>query len=334
MSTIRKIGCFVILAFPCLNILAQQQTIYSQYILNKFLYNPAVAGVDGYTSVNILAKQEMVGFENPPTTFVLSGQTRLLEDSYIMKMLHIKKDENKASRIGNVGIGASIFSDHNGIISKTGFQLTYAYHLNFNNKYQLSFGLSLAGYQFKLNDAGAVLIDPSDPLLNSTKKSFFIPDANAGTFLLTDAYYVGASMSNLFGSALKIGKDQLKDYTTPRYYYFLGGYKWYPIDNVKIEPSFIIQATQNHFDVDINTTANYNDQYWIGLSYRTSRAVILMAGVGVRNLYFGYAYDMSLNEVRNYTSGSHELMMGIRFGDNDARRARWVHKDMKTFENK
>jgi type IX secretion system PorP/SprF family membrane protein len=334
MRQVMKLGFLLMLMLPGLHTNAQQQAIYSQYILNKFLYNPAIAGVDGYTTVNILAKQEMVGFENPPTTFVLSGQTRLLEDSYIMKMLHIKKDDNKASRIGNVGIGASIFSDHNGIISKTGFQLTYAYHINFNNKYQLSFGLSLAGYQFRLDDAGAVLFDPNDPLLNSTRKSFFIPDANAGTFLLTDSYYFGASMSNLFGSALKLGKDQLKDYNAPRYFYFLGGYKWYPIDNFKIEPSYIVQATQNHFDVDINTTANYNDQYWIGVSYRTSRAIILMLGVGVRNLYFGYAYDMNLSEVRNYTSGSHELMMGIRFGDNDARRSRWVHKDMKTFEDK
>jgi type IX secretion system PorP/SprF family membrane protein len=332
MDTIRKIGLLIILAIPGIISLAQPQTLFSQYTLNKFLYNPAIAGVDGYTTVNLLAKQEMVGFENAPTTFVLSGQTRLLEDSYIMKMLHVKKQENKASRSGNVGIGASIFSDHNGIISKTGFQLTYAYHINFNNKYQLSFGLSLAGYQFRLNDGGAVIVDNTDPVLE--KKSFFNLDANTGTYLLTDKFYVGASVSNLFESPLKLGRDQLKDYRVPRSYYFLGGYKWFPIDNVKIEPSFIVQATQNHFNVDVNTTANYNDQYWIGVSYRTSNAIILMAGLGIRNLYFGYAYDINMNEVKNYTSGSHEFIMGIRFGDNDARRSRWVHKEMKSFEDK
>jgi len=332
MNTIKKYGLLVLIALPGIGAMAQPQGLFSQYALNKFLYNPAIAGVDGYTTINLLAKQEMVGFDNAPTTFVLSGQTRLLEDSYIMKMLHVKKEENKASRSGNVGIGASIFSDHNGIISKTGFQLTYAYHINFDNKYQLSFGLSMAGYQFRLNDGGAVIIDNTDPVLE--KKSFFNLDANAGTFLLTDNYYVGASVSNLFESPLKLGRDPLKDYKVPRSYYFLGGYKWFPVDNFKIEPSFIVQATQNNFIVDVNTTANYNDQYWIGVSYRTTKAVILMAGVGIRNLYFGYAYDMNLNEVRNYTSGSHEFIMGIRLGDNDARRSRWVHKEMKTFENK
>ena len=322
----------ILMWMPGLATVAQIQAIFSQYALNKFLYNPAIAGVDGYTTVNLLAKREMVGFDNGPTTFVLSGQTRLLEDSYIMKMLHVKKEENKASRSGNVGIGASIFSDNNGIISKTGFQLTYSYHINFNNKYQLSFGLSMAGYQFKLNETGAVLTDNTDPVLD--KKSFFNLDANTGTYLLTDNYYVGFSVSNLFQAPLKLGKDVLKDYQVPRTYYFLGGYKWFPVDNLKIEPSFIVQATQNHFNIDINTTANYNDLYWLGISYRTSNAIILMAGIGVRNLYFGYAYDMNLNEVRNYTSGSHEFIMGIRFGDNDARRSRWVHKEMKTFENK
>ncbi len=31
-------------------------------------------------------------------------------------------------------------------------QFTYAYHINFDNQYQLSFGLSISGYQFKLDD--------------------------------------------------------------------------------------------------------------------------------------------------------------------------------------
>jgi hypothetical protein len=31
------------------------------------------------------------------------------------------------------------------------------------------------------------------------------------------------------------------------------------------------------------------------------------------NLTFGYAYDYATSNIRNYSSGTHELMLGIRF---------------------
>ena len=323
---------FILLSAACGNVLAQQQPLYSQYTLDKYLYNPAIAGADGYTTVNLLARQEEEGFTDPPTTFVLSGQTRILEDSYISKLLNIKKNDKKASRAGRVGIGGCIFSDRNGAISKTGVQLTYAYHITFSNKGQLSMGLSLSAYQFKLNDANAVILDPTDPLLNSTKRTFFIPDANAGVFYLTDSYYAGFSAANLMGSVIKIGKDSYQDYRSPRNYYFLAGYKWYPFDKIKIEPSMMMQTMQRDVVVDFNTTATYDGNYWLGFSYRTNKTVIVTAGVTVKNIFLGYSYDATLSTIRNYTSGAHEFILGMRFGDNDTRRARWLHKDVKNFE--
>jgi hypothetical protein len=36
---------------------AQQVPLYSQYMLNGFLINPAVAGSEGYTAVNLTARE-------------------------------------------------------------------------------------------------------------------------------------------------------------------------------------------------------------------------------------------------------------------------------------
>jgi hypothetical protein len=47
--------------------------------------------------------------------------------------------------------------------------------------------------------------------------------------------------------------------------------------------------------------------------------------------YFGYAYDATLGTLRNYSSGSHELILGIRFGDTSTRRYRWIRKDETEF---
>jgi type IX secretion system PorP/SprF family membrane protein len=325
------ITTLIICVFP-VAAFSQQQSLYSQYTLNKYLYNPAIAGADGYTSVNLLARKQLIGFENSPGTYVFSGQTRLLPESYIVKMMQVKKKESKKTRSGRIGLGGSVFTDQNGAIGKTGFQFTYAYHLNFNNKAQLSFGLSASGYQFHLREVKAIK-DNTDPLLDGNSKTFFIPDANFGTYLLTDHFYGGFSTSNLFGAYLKLGKNALDEYRIPRYYYLVGGYKWYPTEDLKVEPSFIMQTRKGSPEVDFNTTVTYRSELWGGLSYRTDKTMVIMAGFSMQGLVIGYAYDISFNTVSNYTHGSHEIIAGFKFGDNSASRTRWLRKDTKTFEN-
>jgi len=57
-----------------------------------------------------------------------------------------------------------------------------------------------------------------------------------------------------------------------------------------------------------------------------------MVGISVDMFYFGYAYDTSLNSIRNVSSGSHEIMMGLKFGSSNVRRFRWIKKDENDFE--
>jgi type IX secretion system PorP/SprF family membrane protein len=152
--------------------MAQQQPMISQYMINKYMVNPAFAGVSGYTSINMTARRQYSGFQNAPQTFLFSAETRLLEDSWILKRQKVEKKTMRASRAKHVGLGGYIFNDKNGIISRTGMGLTYGYHININNSYQISFGLSVTGYQFKLDDEGAFILDDQDPLLLANKKNF------------------------------------------------------------------------------------------------------------------------------------------------------------------
>ena len=77
----KKITQYIILAFMLVlpaALQAQQTPVISQYMMNKFLVNPALAGVKGYTNINFTARQQYGMFQNAPRTFVLSGETRLL----------------------------------------------------------------------------------------------------------------------------------------------------------------------------------------------------------------------------------------------------------------
>ena len=304
----------------------------SQYMMNKYLVNPALAGVSGYTDFNITARQQYNGFQNAPQTFLLSAQTRLLEDSWILKRQKVEKKATKASRAKNIGVGGYIYNDKNGIISRTGVGLTYGYHINFNNDYQLSFGLSVTGYQFKLDDQDAYILDEGDPVLLAGKKTFFVPDAGTGVYLSGRGLYGGLSVSELFGSSLKLGKNKFQNYHTLRHFNLIAGYKWAISSSFMVEPSLLARATVSAFQMDASLRAFYQQNYWLGLTYRSNQTLVTMAGFTVEGFYLGYAYDTSLGALSNYSGASHEIILGYRLGDNNTRRARWLRPDTSEIE--
>lgn len=310
----------------------QQHPFYSQYMLDKFLVNPAIAGANGVTSVNLISRQQYVGFKKPPQTFALSAQTRLIEDSFILKRLNLRKKNKKKSRSGRVGIGGSIFSDRNGIVSKTGFQGTYAYHVNISNQWQLSGGLSIQGYQFKVDDSESPYANPGDPLLAVSRKSFFVPDANLGVFLTNGSLYGGLTMTDILGSSLKLGKEISIDYKTQRKYNLIAGYRINLNSNFILEPSILLQGTRTNFSMDFNARVLYLNSYWAGVSYRSNKSTVVMLGAKIDRFFLGYAYDLDMGLVRSYSAGSHELIIGLRFGDNNTRRFRWLKQSEKSFD--
>ena len=304
---------------------AQQVPLYSQYMMNGFLLNPAVAGSEGYTALNLTVREQWLGLKDAPKTQAISGQTRLLKNSYISKNSSVRRRQRMSSRSGNIGLGGYVFNDQNGPISRTGLQLSYAYHIRMNRS-QLSFGLSGIAYQFAIDDSKISLEDPSDQIYLNAAKSIFIPDASAGVYYSDPKTYAGLSVSQLFQSALRLGEKGYAEYKMMRYYYLTAGYDIDINENFTIEPSFLLKAAENKtYQVDINSKFIFNEEYWAGISYRTGGALIFMGGVRVDKFFFGYAFDYTLSSIMKRTYGSHEIMVAVRFGDN-ARRYRWLNR--------
>jgi type IX secretion system PorP/SprF family membrane protein len=303
---------------------AQQVPLYSQYTMNGFLLNPAVAGSEGYTAINLTAREQWLGLKDAPKTHALSGQTRLLKNSYISKGSSIRKKATLGSRSGKVGLGAYIFNDKNGPIDRTGMQLTYAYHIRMQRS-QLSFGISAIGYQFTV-DQTKIRFEYEDEFWQNAKKAIFIPDANVGVYFTNPTFFTGLSMSQLFQSALKLGEKGYAEYKMKRYYHFIGGYDFVINEYFSIEPSILVKSTGSFvWQADFNTKLIFNEEYWAGVSYRTGGALIFMGGVRVDKFFFGYAFDYTLSSIMKHSFGSHEFMVALKFGDS-ARRYRWLNR--------
>lgn len=323
----RKAAYILLFLLACNFASGQQLPIYSQYLYNRFLINPAVAGSDGYTSFNLTAREQWVGYNGAPRTFSFSGQTRLLKRGLTIKHKGAGRQVYKPKSDGRVGLGGYIFSDKNGIVQRTGFQFSYSYHLWLRNSTQLSFGLAFTGYHFKIDEKAITFENANEPWMNNElRRGIFVPDATFGIFLLNSRYSVGFSADQLFEASLKVGDYAYKNYKLDRHYYLFGSYNFEMTNLIDLEPSVLfVMSEQLKPQADIGLTYIYNQAFWTGLAYRTSGALIANVGVKYQNLFFGYAFDFTLQEIQRLTYGTHEITIAVKFGDS-SRKYRWLDR--------
>lgn len=305
----------------------QQLPLYSQYLYNKFLINPAVAGSDGYTSLNLTAREQWVGYYGAPRTFSFSVQTRLLKKSYILKNTSLKRAAFRPATDGRVGLGGYVFSDKNGLIQRTGFQFSYAYHLWLQNSTQLSMGLAVTGYHYKINEQLIDFEDPNEPWMNNNlRRGMFVPDATFGAYLLNAKYCFGFSADQLFEASAKIASNAYDDFKVYRHYYLFGSYDFEVAYKTVLQPSFLIMTSEQFMpQADIGLNYIFENVFWGGLAYRTSGALIAHVGVKHEKMFFGYAFDFTMQEIQRVTYGTHEITIAVKFGDS-MRRYRWLDR--------
>ena len=312
---------------------AQQLPRFSQYYFNEFLINPAVAGFDGRTTLNISARKQWLGFSDyTPQTALVSAQTRLLKKSYNILRRNSGQRTYRKKTSGRVGLGAIVYDDQNGAIHRTGAQFTYAYHI-FIYHSQLSFGLTGNLFQYRISKEDARLKNPEiDPLNGAIGKSTLVPDAGFGVNYMTEKWHVGLSISQLFQSNLKIGNNEdfqpTDDLRLRRHYFILADYiiQFTSHPEWEIEPSTIINLNERlQFQGDFTLKAYFERKYWLGVSARTTGDFIVLGGIRYKNYYFGYSFDYGFKGISSYTYGSHEITISVKFGDT-ARRYRWLDR--------
>ncbi len=274
---------------------AQQLPLYSQYMMNGFLLNPAMAGSVDYIPLRITARQQWVGITDAPATYAISGH----------------------SKIGDaMGVGGYIFTDMFGPIQRTGAQGSYAYHLKLGSETKLGLGLSLSAFQYSLDESQLDLLEEGDNAVTYGTETVFVPDANFGAYLYGEKYFAGLAAQQLVQFKIQLGDNGQNSNQIVRHYFITGGYTFDLGEKFQLQPSLLLKGTERSpFQVDINLKAIYQKNYWLGVSFRTQDAVIAMLGVKVDKYMIGYAFDYTLSNIINYSSGSHEIMIGINIGE-------------------
>jgi len=276
---------------------AQQDPLFSQYIFNGLVINPAYAGSHPYMTLNVLARKQWFGMDKSPSTQAISW--------------------NGPLKSKKAGLGLILNNDRAGIIRQTDLFGSYSYHLSLP-KGKLNFGLSggLSFYRSFLSDA--VIWEAGDAVYAANSISNTYPNFGAGAYYHNENYYFGISMPRVLSyySQLKQGDDPTTVHRQKAHFYVTGGYMIETKSDIKIKPSALIKyvkAAPIQFDINLNLL--FNNIVWAGLSFRSGDAISLNLEYQLtRKLRVGYAYDYTISRLRYSTSGSHEICIGYDFG--------------------
>ncbi len=277
---------------------AQQLPEYSNYMLNNYMINPAVAGTSSHFEAVSTNRYQWVGIVDAPRTNILSVNGPLSNDK--------------------MGVGGSIYTDIVGPTRRIGMNLSYAYHLQVTSGTVLSGGVSAGLLQFTVDGDKIQLRDPSDLVLTNDRQRMVRPDVGFGLlwYDLQKLWYVGVSIPQTLQSRVKFD-NAVTDKTSNlhRHIYVNGGYKYYLSGNYAIEPSVLMKySSPAPFQFNFGARFIYQDRMWIGAMYRSGDAFAALLGYEYQERFrFGYSYDFTTSNLRNYSDGTHELLIAFKF---------------------
>lgn len=275
---------------------AQFDPMFTQYMFNELVINPAYAGSRECLSTTALYRQQWVGLDGAPST--LSGS------------VHAPIMQQK------IGVGLSFLNDAIGVSRRTGINLNGAYRIKMNEN-TLSFGLQLGLVSLSENLSQLNLQTDQQFMINSGKKT--APNFGFGTFYAAPKWYVGVSIPRMMKNRLNVsnGSGEVKNSLNVQdfHYFITTGAVIDIAPSVKLRPNLMMKVVSGApLQIDLSANALFSDFIWVGLAYRTGDAISMFLGANItKQLRLGYSYDYTLSALQDFNTGSHEIMLGYDF---------------------
>lgn len=284
-------------------LMAQQDAQFTQYMYNGMYYNPAFAGKEGGFRFSALHRSQWqnystnLGQGGAPVTQLITAQGSL--------------DEK------NIGYGLTIVNDQIGATGNLEVNLQGSYHKKINRS-TISFGAYVGMFSSSINYDELIVVNPEPNLPGAGKESQTNLNFGFGVLFDRGNYYMGLSSRHLNEPVFDFGdgsyENQLKNHS-----YLLLGYRFRPIGQLSIEPSFLLKSVSfNNFSYDVSVIATHQDKISGGIAFRGEESVSFILGYSIlkdNSLKLGYAFDLVIGGVDAKSPTSHELMLRYTLQD-------------------
>ncbi len=326
---------FISLSFCLLatNSNAQDNFYYSQYFQVSQAINPAFAGIDNFTDLKINHRNQWSGFKDSPNTNFIGINATLKsakQTSFKEYALRISNPDLLDSIVGlsnrfrskiKHGIGGYIVYDNQIPFEQISGYVNYAIHLPVGYNTRLSIGISVGILNNRINYEKINLRDPDNDdfyqqlIAQGGRNTYF--DINPGIALYANTWFLTYSAQNAFRKPLST--DEILSFDEAIDHHILFGLKINLSEKNRITPSFYYVKNEKVNDYwETNVRMIFQEKPWFGISYRSTKAMVFMAGVFVNNLFnISYSYDYLMSNLNNYTNGSHEIHLGFMLSKKD-----------------
>lgn len=292
----RLIPTIAILISYTLGLLGQQETIMTKYTFNSMFFNPAYAGShgEGIGTATFQYRNQWLGVVGAPTTMLASGEVSLYDNS--------------------LGIGATLGRETIGVDATNEVAISTAYRIRVGREGYMSGGIRTSFFNVNSNFSALNIENVGDQVYGDNLRQLNYMGVGFGLYYHDESMYLGVSVPTIatigvkdqalnrmhhifFNAGVVIGDD----YST---------IKWQPSLLVKYQPAVPLQMT-------LSTQAWLKETFAVGLHWRYADAIALSAELHfLENWKISTAYDLTISDLSDYSSGSPEIMLGYMFNLN------------------
>jgi type IX secretion system PorP/SprF family membrane protein len=273
--------------------------VYSQYLQNGLLINPAYAGTRGSLSGFMSYRMQWMGISKAPNFQTISFDAPMKNDK--------------------VGLGIMGQFMQYGVTKSKSIYASYAYNIRLGQG-KLSFGLK-GGVDLSNTDyTGLSLTDPEDPVFLENGK-YILPNVGAGIYYYTSKLFAGISIPQFlsYQKTASSGVQAFHSFNNYDFIFTAGGLIVFS-DLLKFKPSMLLNYSLDKAkklnQLDFNGNFILADVIWVGGSWRTTEKVV----VGIlqlqlnQQLMLGFSYDYPTGPMSSYSKGSIEFILKYEFG--------------------
>ncbi|MDH7911264.1 type IX secretion system membrane protein PorP/SprF [Winogradskyella sp. SYSU M77433] len=271
-----------------MQIQAQQDPQYTQYMYNMNVLNPAYAGSTEAISIGALYRTQWNSLEGAPKTGTFS--------------VH-------APVGGQVGLGVSVIKDEIGPVSETNAYADFSYTIPLFNEHKLAFGIKAGATFHDIGLSNLVVLQQDDPLVSNINE--VTPNIGAGAyFYKPNKYYAALSMPNLLNS-VHLDTNGNKIGSEVQHLFAAAGYVFDLSDNFKLKPHGLLKmAIDSPVSFDLNANLFMYNFVEVGLGYRLDDSFSGMVNFSITpDIRIGYAYDNIVSDLNITTNASHEVFI-------------------------
>jgi type IX secretion system PorP/SprF family membrane protein len=279
----------LLFSLVALSAFAQQDPLYSQYMLNPLVINPAYSGLNNNFNAMVGYRTQWTGLEGQPKTINASVHTSLVDNK--------------------VGAGILFTNDKIGNLSSTEAKATFAYKLNFEES-TFSFGMQAGIQSFNTDYSGLNILDKGDNAFMGGERGTRI-NMGVGVVLKSEKYFIGFSVPRLLPTTFKNGNQEFDLYN--QHFYLMGAYVHYLNENIRLKPTVLLRGVKGApASIDLAFNVNINSIHTVGVFTRNLNTYgVLLQTLLAEKYRFGYAFEIPTNKSVGTQFSTHEITLGV-----------------------